>query len=61
MIDLTSQGVSLAFLQGQLLAGKISRPAFLNRVSRPELPFRQHERHVMNSEAPARVAPIGQI
>jgi hypothetical protein len=45
MVDLTSHGVSFALLQGQLLAGEISR---------------QHERHVLNSEAPARVAPTGQ-
>lgn len=60
MVDLTSHGVSFAFLQGQLLAGEISRSAFLDRASRAERPCRQHERHVLNSEAPARVAPIGQ-
>ena len=45
MVDLTSHGVSFALLEGQLLTGEIKR---------------SHERHVMNSEAPARVAPIGQ-
>jgi hypothetical protein len=58
MVDLTSHVVSFAL---QLLAGEISRPAFLDHASRPELPCRQHERHVPNSEAPARVAPIVQI
>ena len=53
-------GVSFALLQGQLLAGEISRSAFLDRAARPELPCRQHERHVLKSEAPARVAPTGQ-
>jgi hypothetical protein len=108
MVDLPSHGVSFALLQGQLLAGEISRSAFLDRASplgagtseaaavadkvlaiaankaarqkdlksrrvaggrrleprrpmvRPERPCRQHERHVLNSEAPARVAPTGQ-
>jgi hypothetical protein len=100
MVDLTSHGVSFALLQGQLLAGEISRSAFLDRASplgagtseaaaaitrsdsppvralgrvaggrrpeqrrpmvRPERPCRQHERHVLNSEAPAPVAPTGQ-
>ena len=60
MVDLTSHGVSFALLQGELLASEISRPTFLDRASRPELPCRQHERHAMNSEAPARVAPFGQ-
>jgi hypothetical protein len=30
--------LNFALLQGQLLAGEISRAAFLNRASRPELP-----------------------
>ncbi len=60
MVDLTSHGVSFALLQGELPAGEISRPAFLDRASRPELPCRQHERHDMHSEAPARLASIGQ-
>jgi len=60
MVDLTSHGVSFAFLKGQLLAGEISRSAFLDRASRAERPCRQHERHVLNCEAPARVAPTGQ-
>jgi hypothetical protein len=60
MVDLTSHVMSFALLQGELLASKISRPAFLDCASRPELPCRQHERHVLNSEAPARVAPTGQ-
>ena len=38
-------GVSFALLQGQLLAGEISRSAFLERAS---------------PEAPARAAPTGQ-
>ena len=58
MVDLTSHGVNFAFLQGQLPAGEISRRAFLDRASRAERPCRQHERHVLNSEA--RVAPTGQ-
>ena len=33
MVDLTSHGVSFAFLQGQLPAGEISRSAFLDRAS----------------------------
>jgi hypothetical protein len=33
MVDLTSHGVSVALLQRQLLAGKISRSAFLDRAS----------------------------
>ncbi len=33
MVDLTSHGVSFALLQGQLLAGEISRSAFLDRAS----------------------------
>ena len=61
MVDLTSHGVSFALLQGQFLAGEISRPAFLDRASREERPCRQHERHILNSEVPARVAPTGQI
>ena len=60
MVHLTSHGVSFALLQGQLLATEISRSAFLDRASRAERPCRQHERHVLNSEAPARVAPTGQ-
>ena len=60
MVDLTSYGVSFALLQGQLLAGEISRSAFLDRASRAERPCRQHERHVVNSKAPARVAPTAQ-
>ena len=59
MVDLTSHGVSFALLQGQLLAGEISRSSFRARASRAERPGRQHERHVLNSEAPARVAPTG--
>ena len=43
MVDLTSHGVSFALLPGQLLTGEISRSAFLDRASRPELPCRQHE------------------
>ena len=61
LVHLTSHEVSFALLQGQLLAGDISRPAFLDYASRAELPRRQHERHVLNCEAPARVAPIEQI
>jgi hypothetical protein len=60
MVDLTSHRLSFALLQGQLLAGEISRPAFLDRASRAERPCRQHERHVLNSEAPACVAPTVQ-
>jgi len=60
MVDLTSHGVNCALLQGQLLATEISRSAFLDRASRPERPRRQHERLVLNSEAPVRVAPIRQ-
>jgi hypothetical protein len=41
-----------------LLAGKISRSAFLDRASRAERPCRQHERHVLNSKA--LVAPTEQ-
>ena len=59
MVDLTSHVMSFASLQGELLAGEISRSAFLDRASRPERPCRQHERHVLNAEAPARVAPTG--
>jgi hypothetical protein len=59
MVDLASRGVSFALLQGQLPT-EINRFAFPGRTSRPELPCRQHERHVLNSEAPARVAPTGQ-
>jgi hypothetical protein len=59
MVDLTSHSVSFALLQGQLLAGEISRSAILDRASRSELPSRQHEQHVLNSEALARVAPTG--
>jgi hypothetical protein len=33
MVDLTSHRVSFALLQGQLLAGEISRSAFLDRTS----------------------------
>jgi len=33
MVDLTSHGVSFALLQWQLLAGEISRSAFLDRAS----------------------------
>src|SRR5438309_12118273 len=33
MVDLTSHGVSLALLQGQLLAGEISRSSSLDRAS----------------------------
>ncbi len=33
MVDLTSHGVSFALLQGQLLAGEISRSTFLDRAS----------------------------
>ena len=58
MVDLTSHGVSFALRQGQLLAGEISRSAFLDRASRAERPCRQHERHVLNSKA--RVAPTEQ-
>jgi hypothetical protein len=60
MVDLTLDDVSFALLQGQLLAGEISRSAFPDRASRPERSCRRHERHVSNSEAPARVAPTGQ-
>jgi len=60
MVDLTSHGVSFALLQGQLLADEISRSAFLYHASRAERPCRQHERHVLNSEAPAGLAPTGQ-
>ena len=60
MVDLTSHGVSFALLQGQLLADENSRSAFLYQASRAERPCRQHERHVPNSKAPARVAPTGQ-
>jgi hypothetical protein len=60
MVDLTSHGVSFRLLQGQLLATEISRSAFPDRASRPELPCRPYERHVLHSEAPARVAPTGQ-
>ena len=35
MFDLTSHVMSFALLQGELLASKISRPAFLDRASRP--------------------------
>jgi hypothetical protein len=60
MVDLTSHGVSFALGQGQLPAGEINRPAFLDRASRAERPCRQHQRHVLNSKARARVAPTGQ-
>ena len=60
MVDLMPHGVSFALLQGQLLAGEISRSAFLDRASRAERPCRQHRRHIPNSEVPARVAPAGQ-
>ena len=33
MLDLTSRSVSFALLLGQLLAGEISRSAFLDRAS----------------------------
>jgi hypothetical protein len=59
MVDLRSHEASFALLQGQLPT-EISRSAFPDRASRPELPCRQHERHVLNSEAPALVAPTGQ-
>jgi hypothetical protein len=59
MVDHDSRGVSFALLQLQLRT-EISRSAFLGRASRAERPCRQHERHVLNSEAPARVAPTGQ-
>jgi hypothetical protein len=36
------------------------RPEQRLPMVRPERPCRQHERHVLNSETPARVAPIGQ-
>jgi hypothetical protein len=58
MVGLTSDGISFALRQGQLLAGKISRSAFLDRASRAERPCRQHERHVLNSKA--LVAPTEQ-
>jgi hypothetical protein len=60
MVDLTSHGVSFALRQGQLPASEISRSAFRDHASRAERPCRQHERHVLNSEARARVAPTGQ-
>jgi hypothetical protein len=58
MVDLMSHVMSFTLLQGQLPT-EISRSAFPDRASRPELSCRQHERHVL-SEAPARVAPTGQ-
>jgi hypothetical protein len=56
MVDVTSHGVSFAFLHGQLLAGEINRSALLDCASRAEC-ARQYERHVLNSGALARVAP----
>jgi hypothetical protein len=60
MVDLTSRDVGFALPQGQLFAGEISRSAVLDRASRAERPCRQHERHVLNSGAPARAEPTGQ-
>jgi hypothetical protein len=60
MVDLASHGVNFALWQGQLPAGEISRSTFLDRASRAERPCRQHERHVLNSKARARVTPAGQ-
>jgi hypothetical protein len=59
MVDLTPHGMSFAFLHGQVLAGEINRSALLDRASGAERPG-QYERHVLNSGAPARVAPNGQ-
>jgi hypothetical protein len=59
LVDVTSHSVSFALPQGQLPAGEISRSASLGRASRAVRPCRQLEPHVLNSEAPARVAPTG--
>ena len=38
----------------------LRRPEQRRPMVRPERPCRQHERHVLNSETPARVARTGQ-
>jgi hypothetical protein len=38
MVDLMSHGVSFALPEGQLPADEISRSAFLDRASRPNVP-----------------------
>ena len=76
MVDITSHGVSFALARrlttptftqsdspavralGRVTGGR--RPEQRRPMIRPERPCRQHERHVLNSEAPARVAPTGQ-
>ncbi|HYR83392.1 MAG TPA: SDR family NAD(P)-dependent oxidoreductase [Terriglobia bacterium] len=49
--------------KGDRALGRVAggwRPEQSRPMVRPERPRRQHERHVLNSEAPARVAPTGQ-
>jgi nucleoside-diphosphate-sugar epimerase len=40
--------------------GDYNRPEQRRPMVRPERPCRHHERHALNSEAPAPVAPTGQ-
>ena len=46
--------------QYEVFEARRRRPEQGLPMVRPERPCRQHERHVLNSEAPARVAPTGQ-
>jgi hypothetical protein len=47
-------------VQYEVFEARRRRPEQRLPMVRPERPCRQHERHVLNSETPARVAPIGQ-
>ena len=46
--------------QYEVFEARRRRPEQRLPMVRPERPCRQHERHVLNCEAPARVAPNSQ-
>ena len=59
MFDLTSHGVSVALLLGQLLAGEISRSAFLDRASPLGAGPPRRPRSQIRSSQSQQIRPLG--
>ena len=60
MLRLDAEELFMTKAQYEVFEARHRRPEQRRPMVRPERPCRQHERHVLNSEAPARVAPTGQ-